>query len=135
MPHILTTLLIITFLASSVQAGNLNPTKYLLKGEIASFNGYLVEAERLQKSVQAVQELDYQKKLNELQEKYYEEKLENASLKAQLELKAANSKSEAVEKALKEKLAKKEVFYRQPWFVSGVTILLTFLLRSSIPIN
>lgn len=122
-------LLIVTFLSSNVFAGSLNPTVYLNLGDKASFSGYLVEAERLQKSIQAIQELEIQKKLNTANEAYYQEKLKNVELQSKLELQAKTSESDAAEKALKKELAKREVFYRQPWFVASAVILSIVLLK------
>jgi ABC-type uncharacterized transport system ATPase subunit len=120
------------FLVTSVSAASLNPSKYLIKGQVADFNGYLVEKERLEKAVQAVHEVEYLKKLNSLQEAYYQEKLKNAELQSKLELQSITSQSKAVEKALSDELKKKSVFYKQPWFVAAGTALIFILSRGLI---
>lgn len=134
MKRLISLLIVVIMLSinSVAFSADLNSTKYLLKGETAPFSGFLVEKERIEKSVQAVQELEYMKKLKELNEKYYEEKLKNEKLTAELELKKEKLERAAVEKGLKDELKEKNAFYRQPWFVSIVTAGIVFVITGGV---
>ena len=112
------------FLASSVSASTLNPSQYILKGTPAPFSGFLVEKDRIEKSVEVANELKYYKKLYETEMKYRDMKEENAVLKAKLEFAAKASEDAAIIDALKKELAKEKVFYKQYWFTIPATILI-----------
>jgi len=125
--------LITTFLSNSSFAADLSPTQYLLKGEAASYSGFLVEQDRLQMCVVAVQDANYYRDLSKLQEKYYTEKLVSDAKIAELQLELKTKEAAAVEKGLKKELAKKSVWYKNPFFVAGTTALVFILTGSLIP--
>lgn len=123
-------LMIILFSYNIVIAGTtLNPTKYLLAGEKATFSGFLVEKDRLEKATEAANELKYYKKLYETEMKYRDMKEENAVLKAKLEYAAKASEDAAIIDALKKELAKEKVFYKQWYFTVPATVLSIILLK------
>lgn len=122
-------LLMVLLLANSSFAGSLNPSQYVIKGIPSPFSGYVVETERLQKCVQAVQELEYEKKYNDLQTAYYEEKLKNQQLTFDLQMKVEKGQNDAVTKELKSELSDKSVFYRQPWFTIPATVIIMLLVH------
>jgi hypothetical protein len=111
----------------------LNPTVYLVKGVPAPFDGYLVEQDRLQKCVIAVQDSDYYKSLGEIQKQYYEEKLAAEKKIADLTLELKMKEAAAVEKGLKEELAAKSVWYRQPWFTISATVAVFVVTKVLLP--
>lgn len=111
-------------MASKAEAAELNATQYLLKGQPAPFNGYLVEPTRLEKALIAIKDLESTKEAASLKTKYLEEKLEKEKMLAAQQLETQKKESEAVEKELKEKIAELDVWYRKPWFVAGATAVL-----------
>lgn len=121
--------LIVVFLASSVSAATLNPSQYILKGTPAPFSGFLVEKDRIEKSVEIANELKYYKKLYETEMKYRDMKEENAVLKAKLEFAAKASEDAAIIDALKKELAKEKVFYKQWYFTIPATVLSIILFK------
>jgi len=99
-------------------AAELNATRYLLKGQTAPFDGYLVEPSRLEKTLIALHDLESTKELLVLKTKYYEEKLRAEKLESEMELKAAKAESDAVEKELKSKIADLDVWYKKPYIIA-----------------
>lgn len=129
MPVFLITLLITLFLANNSFSADLNPTQYILKGQVAPFNGFVVEQDRLQMCVRAVQDADYYKSLSDMQKQYYEEKMVADAKIAELTLQLKTKEDAAVEKGLKEELVKKSVWYKQYWVTIPATVVSMFLLR------
>jgi hypothetical protein len=125
--------LTLILLINNGNAASLNPTKYLLKGEPASFSGFLVEQDRMEKATQAVKELEYTKRIYKMEMQYRTEKEKNIVLEAKLELTKVKGEAAAVEKGLKEEVAKKSIWYRQPWAVATGTAIIFILSRGIMP--
>lgn len=119
--------------ASSAFAAELNPTKYLLKGETAPFEGYLVEPTRLEKCMIAISDLQSTKEVLALKTQYYEEKLQREKALADEKFAAQLKESEAVEKELKAKIADLDVWYKKPWFVALGTAAILITIGVLIP--
>jgi len=77
--------------------------------------------------VTAVQDANYYRDLAKLQDKYYEQKIADNAKIAALQLEIKTKEDAAVEKGLKEELAAKSVWYRQPWFTISATALVFIL--------
>jgi len=120
------TLSILIFPATN-WAAELNPTQYVLKGQAAPFTGFIVDEPRLKMCVTAVQDANYYRDLAKLQDKYYEQKIADNAKIAALQLEIKTKEDAAVEKGLKEELAAKSVWYRQPWFTISATALVFIL--------
>jgi hypothetical protein len=121
------------FVGTTAFAAGPNPTTPLSQGTQAPWTGFLVDQQRIEKSIRISQELDYQRKLNELQQKYYEEKEKNAQLAHQLELEKEKKQAAVVEDALKKELSKKSVWYKQWYITIPTTIAAMVFLRTYIP--
>ena len=124
--------MILTFPASNWAAG-LNSTQYVLKGAAAPFNGFVVEQDRLQICVTAVQDANYYRDVANLQEKYYAQKIADDAKISSLQLELKTKEADAVEKGLKEELAKKSVWYRQPWAVATAVAVVFIATGTLIP--
>jgi len=74
--------------------------------------------------VTAVQDANYYRDLSSLQEKFYSQKIADNAKIAELELSLKTKEAAAVEKGLKEELAAKSVWYRQPWFTISATAVI-----------
>lgn len=122
----MTILLTVTFLQSSSFAQS-NPTQYVLKGGIAPFSGFVVEQDRLQICVTAVQDANYYRDLATLQERFYTQKMADDAKIAALTLEIKIKEDAAVEKGLKEALKSKSVWYKQYWFTVPATALVIIL--------
>ena len=118
----------VIFLQNSAFAAG-NPTQYVLKDVPAPFSGFIVEQDRLQVCVTAVQDANYYRDLAGIQQKFYEQKVADAAKIAELKLEIKTKEDAAVEKGLKNELSKKSVFYRQPWFTIPATVLSIVLFR------
>jgi len=130
----LITLSIVTFPATNWAANlNLNPTQYVLKGVPAPFDGFLVEQERLQMCVTAVQDANYYRDVANLQEKYYAQKIADDKKIADLQLELKTREDAAVEKGLKEELKAKSVWYKQYWFTIPATAVFFIVTGSLLP--
>lgn len=114
-------------------ASDINSTQYIIKGQAAPFTGFIVDESRLKMCTVAVQDANYFRDLAKLQENYYEQKIADNNKIAALELKIKTKEAEAVEKGLKEELAVKSVWYRQPWFTISATVLVFITTRTFIP--
>ena len=99
-------------------AAELDATKYLLKGQLAPFNGYLVSPMRFEKALIALHDLESTKELLTLKTKYFEEKLAAEKVLVEQQLAAEQAEALAVEKELKAKIADLDVWYRKPWVVA-----------------
>ncbi len=118
-----------TCLLSNSFAGN-NPTQYVLKGAAAPFAGFVVEQDRLQICVTAVQDANYYRDMATLQEKFYTQKMTDDAKIAALQLEITVKEDAAVEKGLKEELKSKSVWYRQ-WYVTvPATVISIILLKT-----
>lgn len=93
----------------------------------------MVEQDRLQICVTAVQDANYFRDLATLQEKFYTQKMADEAKIAELKLELKTKEDAAVEKGLKEEVAKKSVWYRQPWAVATGTALIFILSRGFLP--
>ena len=123
---ILIMLSIATFPVNNWAAG-LNPTQYVLKGVPAPFSGFVVEQDRLQMCVTAVQDANYYRDLAALQEKFYEQKMADNAKIADLTLQLKTNEDKAVEDGLKKELKSKTVWYKQYWFTVPATALVIVL--------
>jgi len=114
-------------------AAELNPTQYVIKGQPAPFTGFIVDEPRLKTCVTAVQDANYYRDLSNLQEKFYSQKIADNAKIAELELSLKTKEDAAVEKGLKEELAAKSVWYRQPWFTISATALVFIITGTLLP--
>ncbi len=81
----------------------------------------------MEKATQAVKELEYTKRIYQMEMQYRDEKEKNIALEAKLELTKIKGEAAAVEKGLKEEVAKKSVWYKQYWFTIPATTLVFVL--------
>lgn len=87
----------------------------------------------MEKATQAVKELEYTKRIYKMEMQYRTEKEKNIVLEAKLELTKVKGEAAAVEKGLKEEVAKKSIWYRQPWAVATGTAIIFILSRGIMP--
>jgi len=108
---------------SIVPAAEIDDTKYVLKGEIVPFTGYIVAPSRFEKVIVAIADLQSTKEAYQLRTQLYELTLKQKEL-AEQKLEMKTQESEAVEEKLEERIAELDVWYLKPWFVSTSTAVL-----------